>query len=57
MATCPQCHANIPDGSANCPQCGAVIGAPQGAGLPRSRRLTTRFLEGISSRPCISSPR
>ena len=29
MATCPQCHANIPDGSANCPQCGAVIGAPQ----------------------------
>ena len=35
MATCPQCHANIPDGSANCPQCGAVIGAPQAPAAPQ----------------------
>ena len=34
MATCPQCHANIPAGSANCPQCGAVIGAPQAPAAP-----------------------
>ena len=34
MATCPQCHANIPDGSANCPQCGAVVG---GTEAPRDR--------------------
>lgn len=35
MATCPQCHANIPDGSANCPQCGAVIGALQAPAAPQ----------------------
>ncbi len=30
MATCPNCHANIPDGVAACPQCGAAMPAVPG---------------------------